>query len=125
MCAGTALRTLATEDPAFLALCHTGLFLNGASGVIVMSFPALISSLWFPESERILATALSQSVNILGVALGQGLGPVAVPYDEKYDDEEAPPSVIQDTVDDVHVGKLFFAKKYFFKTFFTFISRFT
>ena len=57
---GTAVRTLTTNDDGFLICCHVGQFLNGASGVMVLSMPPLISALWFPDNERILATAIAQ-----------------------------------------------------------------
>ncbi len=44
-----------------------------------------------------------KSSNILGVALAAGVGPLAVPYDEKYDDIPAPDSVKEDTQDDLHL----------------------
>ncbi len=69
---GTSLRTLTKDDPPLLILCHLGQLLNGASGVIVMSLPGLISAIWFPEGERIFATALGQVsvyVNVPGLLL--------------------------------------------------------
>ncbi len=64
---GTAVRTPYVDDPTFLTLCHVGNFINGASGIVVMSFPPYISALWFPENERIFATAFAQ-VERIGLA---------------------------------------------------------
>ncbi len=103
---GTAVRTPYVDDPTFIALCHTGNFINGASGVMVMSLPPLISSLWFPEKERIFATSVSQAANIVGIAFSQALGPVAVPFDDKYNDDhdiDVPQSEIDRTRDDIHM----------------------
>lgn len=100
--AGTALRTFSTQDSAFVALCHAGQFVNGASGVVVMSLPPLVSATWFPDGERILATAVSQSVNILGVGVAFAAGPVAVPYDDEEEGGDVPQSEVDDTVDDIH-----------------------
>ncbi len=45
--AGTSLRTFTKEDPPFLILCHLGQLVNGASSVIAMSLPGLISAICF------------------------------------------------------------------------------
>ncbi len=57
---GAAIRTLYTEESKFLICCHVGQFINGLAGVMVLSMPPMISALWFPDSERIFATAFSQ-----------------------------------------------------------------
>ena len=44
----------------YLHSCHACAILNGISGVTVMAAPPLISSTWFPASERTTATAINQ-----------------------------------------------------------------
>ncbi len=108
------------SESGFLICCHVGQFLNGCAGVMVLSMPPLVSAVWFPDRERIFATAYSQvkksvtlkhfahkkikilnlkSWNFLGVALASLVGPLAVPFDDKYndDDAEVPDRVVQDT----------------------------
>ena len=46
----------------FLHSCHACAILNGISGVTVMAAPPIISSTWFPASERTTATAINQVV---------------------------------------------------------------
>ena len=43
-----------------LSSCHICAILNGISGVTIMAAPPLISSAWFPPSERTTATAINQ-----------------------------------------------------------------
>ncbi len=50
-----------------------------------------------------IRTLTFQSINILGVALAAGMGPLSVPYDEQYDDIPAPESVKEDTQDNLHL----------------------
>ena len=42
--------------------CHACAILNGISGVTVMAAPPIISSTWFPASERTTATAINQVI---------------------------------------------------------------
>jgi len=78
---GTVLRLapLVTDDATvFLVSCHVCAILNGVSGVTIQSAPALISSLWFPVSERTTATSINQAANALGNGLAMVLGPAMV-----------------------------------------------
>jgi len=75
---GTVLRCcrLVFKNPAvFLVSCHLCAILNGISGVTIMAAPPLISSQWFPTSERTTATSINLAFNMLGNGLSMLLGP--------------------------------------------------
>lgn len=81
MTLGTILRCcrLITKNPTiFLASCHICAILNGISGVTIMAAPPLISSQWFPPSERTTATSINQASNMLGNGLAMFVGPALV-----------------------------------------------
>jgi hypothetical protein len=65
-------------QPAALAAVHLAQFLNGAVAPLAVASPAYLSLLWFPESERNLATAVANTANALGRAVGFFLGPALV-----------------------------------------------
>ena len=65
--------------------------LNGVVGVVVMAAPPLISSTWFPTSERTTATAInqvdylsllcpSQASNAFGIGISMLFGPALIHY---------------------------------------------
>lgn len=60
----------------WIILIHIGHILNGAVGVPVMIIPTRLSSLWFPPRERTFATAVTNTAQALGVAVGF----ITVPY---------------------------------------------
>ena len=64
--------------PAALAAVHAAQFLNGAVAPLAVASPAFLSLLWFPERERNLATAVANTANALGRAVGFFLGPALV-----------------------------------------------
>jgi len=78
---GTLLRCcrLFTSNPTvFLVSCHICSILNGISGVTIMAAPPLISSQWFPPSERTTATSINMASNMLGNGLSMLIGPALV-----------------------------------------------
>ncbi|GMH91537.1 hypothetical protein TrVE_jg5517 [Triparma verrucosa] len=81
--AGNVIRTV----PLFLGatfrqnafafyLYQTGQILNAIAGPLVMGTVTQLSVLWFPESERVLATSVFQTSNGMGTAVGFLAGPV-------------------------------------------------
>jgi len=83
MAAGTVLRCgrkYINNEEVFLISCHACAILNGISGVTVMAAPPLISSTWFPASERTTATAINQAANALGNGIAMFLGPALIHY---------------------------------------------
>jgi len=80
---GTVLRCcrLIFKNPTvFLVSCHICAILNGISGVTIMAAPPLISSQWFPTSERTTATSINLAFNMLGNGLSMLLGPALVHF---------------------------------------------
>ncbi|KAL7636258.1 UNVERIFIED_CONTAM: hypothetical protein RMT77_013016 [Armadillidium vulgare] len=73
----TGLRCISSEDEAFTALAITGGAINGIAGCTALALPPLISSLWFPPSERTTATAIGALAAQLGTA-GMYLSPLIV-----------------------------------------------
>lgn len=83
MAAGTVLRCgrkYINNETVFLIGCHACAILNGISGVTVMAAPPIISSTWFPASERTTATAINQAANALGNGIAMFLGPALIHY---------------------------------------------
>jgi len=86
-CAGACIRLV----PCFVAspaarhslgmriFLHIGQALNAAAGPVAMSPVSLLSSRWFPLSERTTATSFAFLSNTSGVAIGFLLGPALVP----------------------------------------------
>ena len=60
----------------WIILIHIGQLLNGFVGVPIMTIPTKLSSMWFPPKERTFATAVTNTAQALGVAIGF----VTVPY---------------------------------------------
>jgi hypothetical protein len=52
-----------------------GQFLNGLAGPVTQAAPPLLSSAWFPRSERTTATAVASLCGSLGVAFSFLIGP--------------------------------------------------
>eukprot|EP00095_Tigriopus_kingsejongensis_P006891 maker-scaffold125_size330479-snap-gene-2.12 protein:Tk06891 transcript:maker-scaffold125_size330479-snap-gene-2.12-mRNA-1 annotation:"hypothetical protein DAPPUDRAFT_102163" len=82
---GCCLRTFSQDADVFLYMAHIGAILNGIAGATVMSAPPVMATLWFPENERIFATSISQSFNLLGNGVSFLIGPLIVPFDESLD----------------------------------------
>jgi hypothetical protein len=86
LCAfSAALRLLPAWLPASqrgsalsLAATHLAQFINGAVAPLAVASPSYLSLVWFPDSERNLATALANTSNALGRAVGFFLGPLLV-----------------------------------------------
>ena len=57
---------------------HIGQILNGLAGPMVLSPPSKLSVIWFPESQRVFATALASGSNTFGTCIGFLLGPYIV-----------------------------------------------
>lgn len=93
MAVGTVLRLshLVTANPTvFLTSCHICAILNGIAGVTVMAAPPLISSTWFPTSERTTATAINQASNALGNGIAMLVGPYIVHYKKGTEESNNP-----------------------------------
>ena len=74
---GTSVRCVFLVFPAlsesdFTLLCHLGALLNGIPSIVVTSAPPAVSAAWFPPSERVTATSISQMLNNLGTGLREG-----------------------------------------------------
>lgn len=63
------------NSTAMLACIHVAQFINGAVAPFVVSSPAYLSLLWFPENTRNTATAIGNVANALGRGIGFFLGP--------------------------------------------------
>jgi hypothetical protein len=63
---------------ASLAITHIAQFLNGAVAPLAVASPSYLSLVWFADGERNLATALANTSNALGRAVGFFLGPLLV-----------------------------------------------
>jgi len=57
------------SESDFTLLCHLGALLNGIPSIVVTSAPPAVSAAWFPPSERVTATSISQMLNNLGTGL--------------------------------------------------------
>eukprot|EP00096_Caligus_rogercresseyi_P014918 TRINITY_DN7380_c0_g1_i1.p1 TRINITY_DN7380_c0_g1~~TRINITY_DN7380_c0_g1_i1.p1 ORF type:complete len:450 (-),score=101.18 TRINITY_DN7380_c0_g1_i1:185-1534(-) len=74
-----SIRCVSTSNPTtFMAFAHIGSIMNGVSGTMVLSAPAVLSSTWFPPSERTIATSISQMFAVFGNALSLLVGPRVV-----------------------------------------------
>ena len=61
-----------------LALTHVAQFINAAVGPLIVASPAVLSRAWFPPAQRNTATAVANTANALGRAVGFFLGPALV-----------------------------------------------
>ncbi|BFZ06376.1 hypothetical protein BsWGS_09415 [Bradybaena similaris] len=77
--AGTAFRVITSEPKTATILIHVGQFLNGVGGPISTGAIPAVSAIWFSPTERVAATALSNSINSFGTAVAFILGPALVP----------------------------------------------
>jgi hypothetical protein len=76
--AGGIVRCIALispHSPWALYVLSFGQILNAVAGVIVLAAPPTFSLIWFPTSERTLATALMLSATNFGSAIIFGVGP--------------------------------------------------
>lgn len=71
-------RIFSKNSTVFLVSCHLCSILNGISGVTICAAPSLLSSQWFPPSERTTATSINQAFNMLGNGLAMVVGPALV-----------------------------------------------
>eukprot|EP00050_Salpingoeca_kvevrii_P009593 m.309662 g.309662 ORF g.309662 m.309662 type:complete len:454 (-) comp23486_c0_seq1:160-1521(-) len=76
---GAGARCITLKLPDVTYLTHFGQFLNGLAGPVAMAAPPVLSSTWFPLSERATATAIMAASNYFGVATAFLLGPYLVP----------------------------------------------
>ena len=122
---GSVFRTVTTDD-WFVYTAHVCSILNGIAGATIMSAPPALAAAWFPESERIFATSVSQvstiykememvstqsklfttyiglqGFNIMGSGVSYLIGPPLVPYDDNLDPENATWSEIEATRKDI------------------------
>ena len=72
---GAIFRIISTDNYYFLVFAHTGSILNGIAGATVMSAPPVLSSIWFPPEQRILATSIGQVFTQIGTGLSFSVGP--------------------------------------------------
>ena len=72
---GAVFRIISNDDYYFLVFAHTGSILNGIAGATVMSAPPVLSSIWFPPEQRILATSIGQVFTQVGTGLSFSIGP--------------------------------------------------
>ncbi|XP_028398752.1 solute carrier family 49 member 4-like isoform X2 [Dendronephthya gigantea] len=72
---GTGLRCVTSDHSTALWTMTAGQFLNGLAGPVTQAAPPLLSSAWFPRSERTTATAVASLCGSLGVALSFVIGP--------------------------------------------------
>ena len=93
---GTSVRCLFLVVPElsesdFTLLCHLGALLNGVPSIVVTSAPPAVSAAWFPPSERVTATSISQMMNNLGTGLSFLLANIIVkdPSDDKVESSTA------------------------------------
>ncbi|XP_066297049.1 solute carrier family 49 member 4 homolog [Branchiostoma lanceolatum] len=75
---GTGLRCIPASTGIATILINIGQFLNGIAGIMLMAAPPLISSTWFPPSQRTTATAISSIFNYVGTSVGYLIGPLFV-----------------------------------------------
>ncbi|XP_064644031.1 solute carrier family 49 member 4 homolog isoform X1 [Lineus longissimus] len=75
---GGAIRCITFHLPYVTWLANAGAFLNGAAGPVAMAASPVLSSVWFPPDERTTATAVSSTLNYMGVALSFVVGPAIV-----------------------------------------------
>ena len=92
---GTSVRCLFLVVPSlsetdFTLLCHLGALLNGIPSIVVTSAPPAVSAAWFPPSERVTATSISQMLNNLGTGLSFLLANLIV---KDPDDDKVKPSL--------------------------------
>jgi hypothetical protein len=62
------------SDNTYLALAHLSAMINDLAGVVFLSVPPMLSSIWFPTSERTVATAIGLLSNWLGIAGSFAIG---------------------------------------------------
>ena len=56
-------------------LIHIGQFLNGLGAPVAMGGPPLVSSTWFPPTQRATATAISTLMSYVGISVSFLVGP--------------------------------------------------
>ena len=81
-CVFLVLPSLSETD--FTLLCHLGALLNGVPSIVVTSAPPAVSAAWFPPSERVTATSISQMMNNLGTGLSFLLANIIVKDPDDY-----------------------------------------
>ncbi|CAG5118501.1 unnamed protein product [Candidula unifasciata] len=86
---GTACRVITSEPKMATILIHVGQFMNGVGGPISTGAIPAVSAAWFHPTERVTATALSNSINSFGTAVAFILGPALVP--EIHQNKTTPP----------------------------------
>ena len=61
-----------------MAFLYTAQFLNAAAAPLTQAAPSLMSQIWFPASQRALATGIARQSNACGRAVGFFIGPALV-----------------------------------------------
>jgi MFS family permease len=112
---GCLARCFTTDAGSATSLIHAGQFLNGLAGPVAMSAAPVLSAAWFPAHERRTATALVESMNMLGVAISFVAGPYLVPPVAQADLPPGPGAGAAGGAggdpDPLGAGKLFFTSK--------------
>ncbi|XP_074652993.1 solute carrier family 49 member 4 homolog [Tubulanus polymorphus] len=75
---GTGIRCITPKPPLVSWLMHIGAILNGLAGPVSMAAPPVISSTWFPATERTTATAIGSIFIYIGIAIPFIIGPIMV-----------------------------------------------
>ena len=70
--------------PYAIYFAHTGQIINALCGPAVMSTVSLLSSLWFPQNERVSATMIAWISNGAGFAIGFLIGPILAPSGDAF-----------------------------------------
>ena len=72
---GTGLRCITAEPETATYLIHAGQFLIGIGGPVGQSSATVLSSTWFPKTQRTTATAVASLASYIGTALSFFIGP--------------------------------------------------
>ncbi|KAK3769836.1 hypothetical protein RRG08_028503 [Elysia crispata] len=75
---GSTLRIITSEAQGATFLINMGQFIIGFATPVAMGASPSLSATWFPQDERVTATAISSSIGVFGVASAFVLGPLIV-----------------------------------------------
>eukprot|EP01060_Flectonema_neradi_P009248 TRINITY_DN16604_c0_g1_i1.p1 TRINITY_DN16604_c0_g1~~TRINITY_DN16604_c0_g1_i1.p1 ORF type:complete len:475 (+),score=37.63 TRINITY_DN16604_c0_g1_i1:40-1425(+) len=88
-CVGAGLRILGRSNKSFPAVV-VGQSLIAIGQPFLLNSPAKLSSVWFPDSERALATVIGSSSQLIGSAMGFVVPPIFVESIDSKDDDVTP-----------------------------------
>ncbi|GFR73201.1 disrupted in renal carcinoma protein 2-like protein [Elysia marginata] len=75
---GSALRVITSDPQTATVLIYFGQFIAGFATPVSMGASPTLSATWFPQQERVTATAIASSIGGFGVAITFVLGPFIV-----------------------------------------------